>query len=353
MDNNSNFPSMDENENNNDNNSLLANTSNDEPKSAPVITESIVIKEQKVNDTPINLEVQKDVQSLSSDENVLSDKVVVTSTEKMPKLKRSEGGSNKGIILIVLVVIAVAAFFIMKKTGIGGTITIGGFSFTINGNKNNTDVEDDILKEIKTNIIGVWQNNSETTPVDNTYYIRNVSITFNEDNTFTIEGESKTKYVDGTDGSNVIVQGGGTYSIDNSGIKITLNYDDNTGESSALYKGENDFSMVSNEITIGSESFKKVSNKTNFKKEVDSEIVGKWYWFANNIKDKSIYYVFNSDGTAEYNVKGNKLVLTYETYDNKILLNNGGLKKENSYSIKSDTLIINDGVVDNTYIKEQ
>ena len=96
------------------------------------------------------------------------------------------------------------------------------------------------------------------------------------------------------------------------------------------------------------------SNNLNSNGNIDSNIIGTWYYTNNGTKDTSSYWTFNSDGTGKYVVNNAPINITYRTEGSSLFIITAGidLEKENSYTIDGNNLTINDGTGDTIYIKD-
>ncbi len=245
------------------------------------------------------------------------------------------------IVLIVLIILSVVGYFIFNRNNSNTT-----------NNSNNTNFN------IKDELIGVWKATEQTTPSkDGVYLIPNITFVLNNDNTFTMDGEYKLRYTNRDGGSTIIEHVYGKYELDEKRSKIKLIYDKEGTFN--FYKDYTKFEIKNGTMIINNYmKYNKISSNNTSNNDIisssNNEIVGKWYWFLNNVKDESIYYIFKEDGTGSYTVDNLPINFNYEIKGNSLFIKASGVKnaKEKHYNISNNILSIDDGVGINVFIKE-
>ena len=140
------------------------------------------------------------------------------------------------------------------------------------------------------------------------------------------------------------------------GDKIKIEYDDDVDSSSKFYSKFTDFKFINGDLQIGEDAIYKnvsISNNTS-NVTTNNSLVGKWYWYDDDNKDTSVYYLFNEDGTGNYVVNDVPINIKYEIEGNSLFITAAGIDKakENGYEINNNILSIDDGVGVTKFIKE-
>ena len=304
---------------NNENNNLESNN---------IETNINVVPNTQPYQQPVNVTTPNNIFPTG---NNISNTNISTDYYQGPKKK-----SNASLIFIIIFVLCVSGYFLF---------------FNENENNPSSYVYDSKVKE---ELVGTWKATEPTAPSsEGYYYIPNVTLVLNNDNTFTVDGEYKLMYPDNHGGSTLVSHSYGKYVFNKKENKIKLIYD--IHDIMALFEEFSEFEIKDDKLNIGNIiKYDRISsNNTNNTSTSTNDIVGKWYMYSNNTKDQSTYFVFNKDGTGNYTVGDIPMNLTYEINGDSLFITMSGVKssKENHYSISNNILSIDDGVGTTTYIK--
>ena len=143
-------------------------------------------------------------------------------------------------------------------------------------------------------------------------------------------------------------------------VVIVVNSNNSTNNANNANSGNNSSSAEekpasenTNNKDINNGNTSNGSNTGSTNDQPVSSIVGRWQYNDNELTNANVnfIYIFNADGTGEYDAAGSVMKFTYETNGNKLTIHYDNLGDfSTEYEINGDTLNVKDsGNADTIY----